>query len=926
MLRTSHDISIGPLGLVFSMDAADRILVSRLSSDATWRFRGRRLRTDLQGVDGKRVDKVAASQRQSLQPELLVVEDDGSLVLVVLDPRGFEEFAGEVHVEGVYPLSLGRRRAADLGLRGRNLSSIDWAKYLTVFAGEGGAIYAITRAGSLEYNWIEYAGARPRLRHKSNQVLASGRGPGSGWDQYQHVAASTKGDIFAVRDDGQLVWYRHLGYESGTSGFAGGGLEQEVTGAVFPGTAHLSAGWGERLLVLTESGDLEALKYKRVGDAPVVDTRVVIPHTRDDDWRRFHRVHRYPLVDGSKLQQHAVTYSLRKNERGEVEHRTDLAHTTVGSPQLRSDRFLLQNMQLFPDRILDVFSDTEKALSIALAGGAGGGVLGLAGAGFGLAASVTPFLAPIGAAAAATAPVAGLIALLAGAIDKKLPSPADVAAKLDDANKRLYNGVGRGAQLAELIRWCRETPFTAVCLNEMWVASEAARVARELKAQYPYAAYGPHSEPDPLPSGLLILSRLPITETDATVYRAGIDADAFASKGVLLARLGDEYDLYVTHLQNDNADDLPWVEFGPGSTPFEKQQYQLEALSAFVAATHDPRRTALLMGDFNLDAARGDFLPNADDVQEWQRQGRQGCGAVPSEEYKLLRRKQGQLLDDALADLANPGRQARVAFGDVRAPTDGLKYYKVEQPPVPDSVRDLSLKERRERLCLQYGKTIDNVFHYPGAGRRFDVGPLARLERYVEHQGPVEHQRQTKQLSDHIGVLTPVESSQSIDVKLQRMPTSIRVRPVAVQCFIESVGVIEAFGRDGQDDSIFEFNVRSGTSQGSGSISKRVYKRAQRREITNVQPVELISPGSDLTIQVAGKERDGFTAFFDVSLGSAAKRIPTHCLLGTGPAYDTRRGPGTVEPGTTTSTQWWVGLLRGTGAEYAVEFNVQATW
>lgn len=98
--------------------------------------------------------------------------------------------------------------------------------------------------------------------------------------------------------------------------------------------------------------------------------------------------------------------------------------------------------------------------------------------------------------------------------------------------------------------------------------------------------------------GCLLMTRMPIVETDAVVYKHfsspkdyGFRADGFAAKGAIWARIArsesakDDYiDVFVTHLEA-RADEM---------RPFQYQE-----LADFIKAKSDPKRPMLLLGDLN---------------------------------------------------------------------------------------------------------------------------------------------------------------------------------------------------------------------------------------------------------------------------------------------------------------------------------------
>jgi endonuclease/exonuclease/phosphatase family metal-dependent hydrolase len=100
-------------------------------------------------------------------------------------------------------------------------------------------------------------------------------------------------------------------------------------------------------------------------------------------------------------------------------------------------------------------------------------------------------------------------------------------------------------------------------------------------------------------SGLVIVSRLPIVAShsiaygnDSSIWKYGWQADGFAAKGALHARLRraanapleDCLDVFVTHLESQES---------------AVRDVQYHRLAEFIAMHADPRRPVLILGDFN---------------------------------------------------------------------------------------------------------------------------------------------------------------------------------------------------------------------------------------------------------------------------------------------------------------------------------------
>ena len=170
-----------------------------------------------------------------------------------------------------------------------------------------------------------------------------------------------------------------------------------------------------------------------------------------------------------------------------------------------------------------------------------------------------------------------------------LPDPASLK---NERPKPFY----RARRIAEEIK-----NFDLVALQEVFnhrhrkVLEEAVR---DYWAEGCYSMLSPQPEGFYTHGGCLILSRLPIVQTNSTVFQHfsqpadyGLRADGFAAKGIIHARIAlsqtkppATLDVYATHLEA-RADDL--------------RPKQYTELAAFIRQTRAAAGPVLLMGDFN---------------------------------------------------------------------------------------------------------------------------------------------------------------------------------------------------------------------------------------------------------------------------------------------------------------------------------------
>ena len=114
-------------------------------------------------------------------------------------------------------------------------------------------------------------------------------------------------------------------------------------------------------------------------------------------------------------------------------------------------------------------------------------------------------------------------------------------------------------RMAEIVKRIAQLSPDIVCLQEAWADSTRAYFAEHLAhAGYPNTYY-PDEEPGlKISSGLMVLAKQSISETDFSQFSAGIGSDGWATKGWIEATVKSSSQvlahLFITHTQAD--DDL----------------------------------------------------------------------------------------------------------------------------------------------------------------------------------------------------------------------------------------------------------------------------------------------------------------------------------------------------------------------------------
>jgi len=137
-----------------------------------------------------------------------------------------------------------------------------WHGFTHVFPGGGNVIYAIDAGGELR--WYEHRGFNTGLGVGSPDAWAGGHAVGRGWNGFARVFSGGDGVIYAITTDGRLLWYRHHGVATGV------GLE---TPGAWSGAKEVGHGWESMVHVFsTGEGIIYGVRpdgdlwwYKHVG-------------------------------------------------------------------------------------------------------------------------------------------------------------------------------------------------------------------------------------------------------------------------------------------------------------------------------------------------------------------------------------------------------------------------------------------------------------------------------------------------------------------------------------------------------------------------------------------------------------------------------------------------------------------------------------
>lgn len=89
-----------------------------------------------------------------------------------------------------------------------------WGDFKQVFAGGEGVIYAVTQEGKLL--WYKHLGPTPVAFRRIKERWEGPVEVGTGWQNFKTIFSPGEGVIYAMKPTGELLWYKHDGYEDGS--------------------------------------------------------------------------------------------------------------------------------------------------------------------------------------------------------------------------------------------------------------------------------------------------------------------------------------------------------------------------------------------------------------------------------------------------------------------------------------------------------------------------------------------------------------------------------------------------------------------------------------------------------------------------------------------------------------------------------------
>ena len=173
-----------------------------------------------------------------------------------------------------------------------------WNGFRQVFSGGGGILYVIEAGGKLR--WYRHNGYQTGAGFETPGAWEGPREVGRGWASFKQVFSGGNGIIYAITPDGKLLWYKHNGYQTGTGLETPGSWEgpRDVGRGWANFTKAFSAGDGV-IYAITEDGKLIWYKHNGYLDGRGLESAGAWENPKEvgHGWGKFDEV--FALLPGS---------------------------------------------------------------------------------------------------------------------------------------------------------------------------------------------------------------------------------------------------------------------------------------------------------------------------------------------------------------------------------------------------------------------------------------------------------------------------------------------------------------------------------------------------------------------------------------------------------------------------------------------------
>ena len=198
-------------------------------------------------------------------------------------------------------------RASDWTAPGGKVVRTGWNDITNAFGmpgttpGTGGVIYTIDTAGNLR--WYRHNGYATGAGEEAASAWSGGTIVGTGWNSFTKVFPGENGEIYTVTTKGELLEYFHLGWQDGSTQWAG---PRRVRASGWAGYSQIASGIDGVIYAVTPAGEL--IWFKHTGHPRSTKTlrgarsAMEGPYTVNTGWQTFTRliVHSFKTPTATK--------------------------------------------------------------------------------------------------------------------------------------------------------------------------------------------------------------------------------------------------------------------------------------------------------------------------------------------------------------------------------------------------------------------------------------------------------------------------------------------------------------------------------------------------------------------------------------------------------------------------------------------------
>jgi len=178
---------------------------------------------------------------------------------------------------------------------GPHYVGVGWQNFERVFPGTGPIFYAVDKIGDLL--WYRHNGFASGSTHNEVGAWDGPTIQSWGWQGLEQIFSGSDGVIYAITKDGTLRWYRHKRWLNGDSKNVPGAWEgPKVLGTGWQDYKKVFSGCKGTIYAITQDGTLKWLKHLEYLTGGSRPSAWLAPRTVGIGWQNFQHV--FPACNG----------------------------------------------------------------------------------------------------------------------------------------------------------------------------------------------------------------------------------------------------------------------------------------------------------------------------------------------------------------------------------------------------------------------------------------------------------------------------------------------------------------------------------------------------------------------------------------------------------------------------------------------------